>query len=302
MLAQYAFSTLLILMMLASGQHFIFHKPSKKVASIARHRYRAPIPYNHLNRFTFVGMEEVLCYHLTRFTPHEIGRLLPLFNLHEIRFRNRFEATPEEALAVVLIRLSYPTRYWSMMDRFGHSRTWLSVIFNDTIIHLYWQYKRILEWDEKRHTFEKLSEFAMAIHKLGGGHCFWGFMDGTLNATCRPIIDQQQFYSGHKRKHGYKFQSVVTPEGLVSSLMGPFIDRRGDWKMVELSGLDQKLRAVNQDRRPALALYLYGDPGIMGLYKNYLNRPRTAAHNRFNKAMSRLRIEVEHGFALHQNL
>ena len=113
-------------------------------------------------------------------------------------------------------------------------------------------------------------------------------------------MDQQQFYSGHKRKHGYKFQSVVTPDGLVSSLMGPFIGRRGDWKMVELSGLDQKLRAVNQGRRPALALYLYGDPaystvyGIMGPYENYPNRPRTAARNRFNKAMSRLRIEVEH--------
>lgn len=78
--------------------------------------------------------------------------------------------------------------------------------------------------------------------------------------------------------------------------------------MVELSGLQTKLRAVNQGHRPAQALYLYGDPaystvyGIMGPYKNYPNRPRTAAHNRFNKTMSRLRIEVEHGFALHQNL
>ena len=40
----------------------------------------------------------------------------------------------------------------------------------------------------------------------------------------------------------------------------------------------------------------------MGPYKTYPNRPRTAAHNRFNKTMSRLPIEVEHGFALHQNL
>lgn len=57
-----------------------------------------------------------------------------------------------------------------------------------------------------------------------------------------------------------------------------------------------------------MALYLYGDPaystiyGIMGLYQNYPNRLRTPAHDQFNKAMSRLRIEVEHGFAIHQNL
>lgn len=148
----------------------------------------------------------------------------------------------------------------------------------------------------------------MAIHRLGGGHCFWGFIDGTLNATCRPVVDQRQFYSGHTRKHGYKFQSIVTPDGLVSSLMGPFIGRRGNWKMVELSGLEARLRAVNAGRPPAMALYLYGDPaysiiyGIMGPYRNYPNRPRTPAYDQFNKAMSRLRIEVEHGFAIHQKL
>lgn len=89
------------------------------------------------------------------------------------------------------------------MDRFGHSRTWLSIIFNDTIIYLYRRYRWILEWDDRRLIFEKLSEYSMAIHSLGRGYCFWGFIDGTLNAICRPVVDQQQFYSGHKKKHGY---------------------------------------------------------------------------------------------------
>lgn len=71
--------------------------------------------------------------------------------------------------------------------------------------------------------------------------------------------------------------------------MGPFIGRRGDWEMVELSGLEAKLHGVNSGRRPAMALYLYRDPtyctvyGIMRPYKNYPNQPRTPAHNRFNK-------------------
>lgn len=310
---RYTFSYLLILMMMTASEHLILqHKKAtncrKHATPISRYRYRAPIPYNQLSRFTFVGMQAVLCFHLTRFTPDEIHRLLLLLCLYEIRFYNRFEATPEEAFAVVLIRLSYSTRYWSMMDRFGHSRTWLSIVFNDTIIHLYRQYRKTLEWDAKRLTFEKLSEYAWAIHNLGGGHCFWGFIDGTLNATCRPVVDQEEFYSGHKQKYGYKYQSVVTPNGLVSSLMGPFICRRGDWKMVELSGLETKLCAVNQRRCPCMTLYLYGDPAyctvysIMGPYKNYPNWPGTAAHNRFNKTMAKLRIEVEHGFALHQNL
>ena len=100
----------------------------------------------------------------------------------------------------------------------------------------------------------------------------------------------------------------MTPDGRVSSLMGPFIECRGDWKIVEMSGLVKKLREVNGGRRPAHALYLYEDPayctvyGIMGPYKNYPGRPRTPAQEKFNKAISKLRIEVEHGFAIYQNL
>jgi hypothetical protein len=33
-----------------------------------------------------------------------------------------------------------------------------------------------------------------------------GFIDGTLKKTCRPIHNQRQAYSGHKRHHGMKFQ------------------------------------------------------------------------------------------------
>lgn len=78
--------------------------------------------------------------------------------------------------------------------------------------------------------------------------------------------------------------------------------------MVELLDLEAKLRAVNQGRCSVIALYLYGDPayaivyGIMKPYKNYPGRPRTAAHNRFNKIMSKLRIEIKYDFAIHQNL
>ena len=270
--------------------------------------YVPPIPYNPLSRFSLVDLSDILCYHLMRFTKQEIYTLLPLIKLERIRFRNRYEATPEEALAVLLVRLSYPTRFWQMMERFGHSRSWLSVVFNDTMIYLYRRYRRMLAWDETRLTLSRLKVYSCAIFAAGGGHCFWGYIDGTLNATCRPILDQKQFYSGHKRKHGYKYQAIVTPDGLVSSLMGPFIGRRGDWGMVEESGLVDRLRHVNNGLSPALAYYLYGDPaystvyGIMGPYKRKPGVARTPQQSRFNKRMAKLRIEVEHGFAIHQNL
>lgn len=187
------------LMLMSLTQHLILQPGHQETTSIAtrRQRHQPPIPYNRIAWFTVVGMHDIICYHLMRFTPAEILRILPLLALQEIRFRNRLEVTPEEALAVILIRLSYPTRYWSMMDRFGYSRTWLSIIFSNTLIHLYRRYRKKLAWDEARLKFLQLSIYAQTIYKLGGGSCFWSFIDGTLNATSRPIVDQEQFYSGH---------------------------------------------------------------------------------------------------------
>ncbi len=77
--------------------------------------------------------------------------------------------------------------------------------------------------------------------------------------------------------------------------------------MVKLSGFEARLRAINAGCSLAMILYFYDDPayftiyGIMGPYQNYLNWPRTPTHDQFNKAMSHLHIEVEHGFAIHQN-
>ena len=72
-----------------------------------------------------------------------------------------------------------------MIDRFGHSRTWLSIVFNDTIMYLYRQFRKMLKWEGKKLTFEKLSEYSLAIHNFGGRHCFWGFINGSLNTTFR---------------------------------------------------------------------------------------------------------------------
>lgn len=116
-----------VLMLMSFIKHYLLQHERKKItdsdAVAPRQRYRPPIPYNLIPRFSIAGMDKVLCYHLMRFTPAEIARFLPLLGFETIRFRNRIAVLPEEALAVVLIRLSYPTRYWTMMDQFGHSRS-----------------------------------------------------------------------------------------------------------------------------------------------------------------------------------
>lgn len=77
--------------------------------------------------------------------------------------------------------------------------------------------------------------------------------------------------------------------------------------MVELLKLHKKLKMINVKRQPAHALYLYGNlayytiHAIMRLSKNYSNCLCTLTQDKFNKVMMRLRIEIEHGFAIHQN-
>ena len=81
-----------VFLLMSLCQHEILQKNQQQerlqlpATAPPRYRYRPPIPYNPIARFTFVGMPNVLCYHLTRFTPEEIARLLPLLGLHEIRF------------------------------------------------------------------------------------------------------------------------------------------------------------------------------------------------------------------------
>lgn len=89
-------------------------------------------------------MSNIVYYQLTRFTYKEIARFFFLLRLDEIRLRNRITATPEEALGVLLIRFSYSKQYWSIINQFSHSRTWLLIIFNDTLIHLYCRYHKML--------------------------------------------------------------------------------------------------------------------------------------------------------------
>lgn len=58
------------------------------------------------------------------------------------------------------------------------------------------------------------------------------------------ILDQQDFYSGYKQKYGYKYQVLITSDGLISNMIRLFISRKSDLAIVEQSGLVEKLWAV----------------------------------------------------------
>ena len=102
----------------------------------------------------------------------------------------------------------------------------------------------------------------------------------------------------------------MTPDGLMSSLHGPYKGPTADWNMWNDSGLEEQLKATLLPEGIHIPrYYLYGDLaywpafGIMGPFRpqnvqGILSREEKAA----NLAMSSVRITVEWGFGMNVNL
>ncbi|KAK7792060.1 hypothetical protein R5R35_007095 [Gryllus longicercus] len=126
----------------------------------------------------------------------------------------------------------------------------------------------------------------------------WRFIDGTARAICIPTVNQENYYSGHKRKHCLKYQSVLCPDGIIANLLGLFHRRRHDAAMLLDSGLyDQLLQtAVFPDKK----YVIYGDSGCpirQLLFRPFQGRNLSEDQESFNAAMSALRQSAEWGFA-----
>lgn len=110
------------------------------------------------------------------------------------------------------------------------------------------------------------------------------------------------YYSGHKKMHCIKFQSVICPDGIVISLKGAYEGRRHDAGIFRESGLYEELQQHTVFPEPHPEHFVvYGDQAY-GL-RELLIRPYTEQEllghperQHFNTSMGILRIAVEWGF------
>lgn len=212
---------------------------------------------------------------------------------------NGTQESAKTALAMLLRRLAYPVRYCDLYQAFGWEPSRVSRITRTLASYIYRRWRYLLHFDTQRLSPEKLRSYATAVHQKGAPlDVVWGFVDGTLRRTARPVRNQRILYNGWKRIHAIKFHSIVTPDGIHSHLFGPVEGRRHDETLYRESGLPQLLRdhAHAPDGTP---LFIYGDPAY-GL-SSHLISPYKGAHlsageNLFNQAMSPLREAVEWGF------
>ncbi|RPB10754.1 hypothetical protein P167DRAFT_490514 [Morchella conica CCBAS932] len=270
-------------------------------------RYRPSIVFTRFE-FSLEAWTDEVAEEYFRFTKREIYDMLEQFNLQSIVYPARCICSAELALCITLSRLSSPSRYKDRFHQFGKSRSFQSNIFNAVICYLDSKYKVKLRWDERRLTLNTLRSYNNGIKYIGGPDGVWGFVDGTLRTICKPEENQKVFYTGYKKAHALKWQGIMTPDGLISSLFVPVEGKLGDWVVWKMSGIEDILRMVYQRLSPAERYYIYGDPAyslsysVMCAYKASAARPLTLGQKLHNAAMSSYRIAVEHGFGKVVNL
>ncbi|XP_065065311.1 uncharacterized protein LOC135691389 [Rhopilema esculentum] len=257
------------------------------------------LPYWKYERFNLDGMREDECEVEFRFKKQDIARLAAALHLPDVfKCSNGVVVGPVEALCVCLKRFAYPCRYADLIPRFGRSVPQLCMITNLVVSFLYDSFSdRLQNLNQPWLSPQHLKMYAQAIHNRGAAldNC-WGFIDGTVRPICRPKDNQREVYNGHKRVHALKFQSVVTPNGLIANLFGPVEGRRHDSGMLNMSGLLHDLEH-HSFSPTGQALCLYGDPAYphrVHLQCSFARRADlTPEEEAFNQSMSQVRISVE---------
>jgi len=243
-----------------------------------------------------------LALFLFRFKPGDVGRVAALLRIDDETFPGRHRVSSLERLCIVLRRLSSPARWVDVEAVFGRCSSALCSIFYETIEALAERCGDALcSWRGDLMN-ERAATNARCVQDKGGAmdNCV-GFIDGTGIFVSRPGRGQQRsVFSGHKRTHMIKFQSIVTPDGLFFHLAGPMEGRRHDVTLYRDAGTDAMLEAGLLVQ--GVRYCVFGD-------KAYLLRPWVQVpvpsvagvalgdeEEGFNVDMASVRVAVEWGY------
>ena len=151
-----------------------------------------------------------------RFTKQAVLRLVPCLRLPLFIFVPKLRYVPIlTALMVLLHRLHNPVTFIDMEETFGIPWYNLSRICTVMVNYVYELFIFRLAFDTVL-LRARAAMYAAAISRKCAGalHTCVGFLDGTLRQQCRPVRGQRAIFSGHKRHHGLKFQTLTLPDGL----------------------------------------------------------------------------------------
>ena len=210
-------------------------------------------------------MDEAQCKREFCFLHSHIYNLKNVLNIPEkIVTCQRKVSSGVDALCILLKRLAFPCRYTNMVLTFGRNETKLCLIYNHILDYICTQHHhRLQPWNQHFLQSAILQEYAV-MHEKGAPlveNCF-SFIDGTVIEICRlkPIY-QRIVYSGHKRVHSIKFQSLALPNSMIGNLSGPYEGQHHDSTMLNESSLLNDLERFAWYNNQLLCIY--GDPAYL---------------------------------------
>jgi nuclease HARBI1 len=235
---------------------------------------------------------------LFRFTVPQINDMIDAMQLPpSIITDSKHTVSTFDAMCILLRRLVYPNRLFDLTTPFGMSNTTLSRIINGMAMELGNRFNDFIAlWPGL--SIDRVHEYSdvVSAHTDGVITDVWGFVDGTLRYMCRPNEMQEASYSGHKHTHGQKFQSIISPDGLIVSLLGPYGASRPDIVVYVDSNTAEMLYPYT--RHDDHSHYLLGDKAYQTAEQVIVpySTPRSQHESAYNALHSSVRIAVEWGF------
>ena len=227
------------------------------------HKSKNPdIPYWRYEKFDLEKLNDDQCKVTFRFSKNHIYNLKESLNSpEEIMYYNSMRVDGAEVLCAVLKRFAYPCRFIDMIQIFARPIPQLPIICNQMTNLTYENWNKLLSnLNQPWLSTQCLQGFCNTIRQKGAAlsNCR-GFVDGIVRPISRPNENKKILYKGYKKVHIMKFQSVVSPNGLVANLYGPVEGKRHDSGMLAMSDLLDALKRYSVSPY-GHTLSIYGDP------------------------------------------
>ena len=224
-------------------------------------------------------------------SPKDLQRLYEGLQLPGLTKIKAYKTTGQEILMVSLVRLSYPHR-WEDVERIfiGIKRWKLQCLFYWFLDYMVenWSYLILNNrefWTPLMPVMARAIEDKLATLPNPDYRLFFpeevpftifGFIDNTMHAMCRPgggsvtggvqaervsKLVQQAWWTGWKKLHGLKMQTVFLPNGMDFEVWGPVSCRHNDNYTLAMSNILDKLHQC-QERNP-IKYAIFGDSAYM---------------------------------------
>jgi hypothetical protein len=188
-----------------------------KVLLLQHQYYQIEVPINPELRLNLNSMTDHECKRYFRFSRHQIQMLVSKLGFPDVIIipNHRDCVMAIEAFCLLLRRLSYPNRWFDLKDNFGRHPSSMSRIFHYVMHFLLQRIKASLI--SYPLTREKLQQYADAFQRRGVPDALrlFAVIDTKKQKICKPGRNQRALYSGHKRIHCVKYQTLEGPNGLI---------------------------------------------------------------------------------------